>query len=619
MENNNGEKFRPYVVGGKRDPRIMGLLESAADIIDNSGGDAEILRQTTDEAEPQAVIWESDNGDSVTARGKVTDIMRGDRRIESIPTKLMRDYVAPKPDKANIDLKAYDYAGSTYYPRGSRFGWTRPFGSQEYRLHKGGTVAATLAASALLSIAATAGVAGDPDIDVPGYIPHLTWTSSGVNERIVIDNESRQVIGPQMVLRKQTTERLPGPAEIPDLYVSTDNLMQMNIAPNFKLNSEKTRAIDQEKLTESLDAIERFIEDGYEIKSVTVTGLASDETALDAQMGIGAPDPENVQLSADRAKLVRNVLVSSLAKRDILVDPDQITIRNEERVLSGTDAADASRLLDKYRNSDEPLSAAETKRLAELLDQQRGGLAEFTLEKPGQDAEVRFKTTKVEECVIDERRDVTYHIERDPYNDDHTIVLLVVPIPIVRRDKWPTEPQKYVTYTFDGPKDPPEEPVSKTVVAPKPPETPAQLKIERTPYKPRLTYAERIERTERYRKLRRIGAGALAVAAIVLVRGDVGYCPDPDDLQNQSFRWGDFPERLDLGLEVPFTDIETSKVPVFLDICPTDIPDVATPTQPPVEEQPCTTVKTLYENGELVATRTETDPKATVTTVTVSP
>jgi hypothetical protein len=192
------------------------------------------------------------------------------------------------------------------------------------------------------------------------------------------------------------------------------------------------------------------------------------------------------------------------------------------------------------------------------------------------------------------------------------------PIPIFRRDNWSKEPQKYVTYTFDGPKDPPEEPVSKAVVAPKPPETPASNGVERSPRKPRLSYAERQQRTERYRKLRRIGAGALAIAAIVLVRGDVGYCPDPDDLQNQSFRWGDFPERLDVGLEVPFTDLETSKIPVFLDICPTDIPDVATPTQPPVEEQPCTTVKTLYENGELVSTRTETDPEATVTTVTLS-
>lgn len=616
MDNNN-EKFRPYVVGGKHDPRIMGLLDAAGEIIDNAGGDTEILRQTTDEAEPRVVIWESVNDDSVTVRGDVTDIMRGDGRIESIPTELMRDYVAPTADK--INLNAYNYSDSTYYPSGSRLGWTRPFGSQEYRLHKGGTVAATLAASALLSIAATAGVAGDPDKNAPGYVPHVTWTSSGVNERIVIDNESRQVIGPQMVLRKQTTERLPGPADLPDLYVSTDNLMQMNVAPNFKLNSEKTRAIDQEKLTESLDAIERFIEDGYEIKSVTVTGLASDETALDAQMGIGAPDPENDQLSADRAELVRNVLVSNLQKRDILVNPDQIIVRNEERVLSGDDATDASRLLDKYRNSDEPLTAAESKRLAELLDQQRGGLAEFTLEKPGQDAEARFQTTTVKECVIEERRDVTYHVERTPYNDDKTIVIVPFPIPIFRRDNWSKEPQKYVTYTFDGPKDPPEEPVSKAVVAPKPPETPASNGVERSPRKPRLSYAERQQRTERYRKLRRIGAGALAIAAIVLVRGDVGYCPDPDDLQNQSFRWGDFPERLDVGLEVPFTDLETAKVPVFLDICPTDIPDIATPTQPPVEEQPCTTVKTLYENGELVSTRTETDPNATVTTVTVSP
>ena len=616
MEANSDKYPRPYLVGGNRDPRLVELLESAGNIIDETGGETESLRQATNETEPETFIWETDNGDSVTARGEVTDILVDDEPIRSIPTALMRDYVAPTTDK--INLNSYNYSGSTYYPRGSRFGWTRPYGGQEFRLHKGGTVAATFAVSALFSAFATLGVAGDPDKNVPGYVPHVTWTSSGVNEQIVIDNESRQVIGPEMVLRKQTTERLPGPAEIPDLYVSTDNLMQMNVAPNFKLNSAETRAIDKEKLTESLDAVERFITDGYEIKTITVTGLASDETALDAQMGIGAPDPENVQLSADRAELVRNVLVSSLEKRDILVDPDQITIRNEERVLSGTDAVDASRLLDKYRNSDEPLTAAEAKRLAELLDEQRGGLAEFTLERPGQDAEVSYQTTTVKECVIEERRDVTYHIERDPYNDDHTIVFLVLPIPIIRRDKWPTEPQKYVTYTFDGPKDPPEEPVPKAVVPPKAPETPALAKTERTPYKPRLTYAERIERTERYRKLRRIGAGALAIAAIVLVRGDIGYCPDPDDLQNQSFRWGDFPERLDLGLEVPFTDLETAKVPVFLDICPTDIPDVAIPTQPPVEEQPCTTVKTLYENGELVSTRTEPDPKATVTTVSVS-
>lgn len=132
------------------------------------------------------------------------------------------------------------------------------------------------------------------------------------------------------------------------------------------------------------------------------------------------------------------------------------------------------------------------------------------------------------------------------------------------------------------------------------------------------------EESSRLRRALSITAlSALGIAAIpFVVKGDVGYCPAPEQHRKQDWKWSQMFNYLDVRLHIPLTNIDSGRLPLMDDPClPQTAPSPATPHGPTSTTLPsCDSRVIEIKDGKVEYDSGETHyPSATkVTTRTVT-
>lgn len=623
------------IPGMQRNPRLLTVVTETLGVMQEAvPNNASLRAQLT----PEDVYEQYANivGDTATALPGYTDAIIGDQPIKTVPTTLLREILNAETPK-DVRLGSHNYGTSTYHPIGLKtMSWTRPYGRKEIRLHKAATLAATLAASFIGTGVVSA--SAEPG-DVP-LLPSVTWTNEGVTNLGNTYNRTSTISGPRQELRSRV-DTPSTPTQIPAKYISVGNEHTMAVAGDFWINSPKELAVPTEDLEKNVQEVARLLQQGYSLDSIEVTGLASDEAQIHPNAGLGVSDQENVALAEKRAELIKAAVVSLLDSHAIAYADAKVTLASKEHVLTATEAALMQEVLPKYWRTPELLSPQERLQLEQLIESKRGGFVRFGLSRPAETVP-HGSVTEVTECVNEERVDITVTPHDVPYRNEHDIIFLLVPIPILRRDKWPKEPKKYVEYripesdelepmaeTPSGPGESPQgEAMQEEVTAGDPPtplpsaqQRPVASRFDkwiRHRQQKRLQhyYAERrmTPGEKRSRAIRRgIGIGGVALLALLSIRGDVGYCPNPEDHEQQSLHWGEFPAYFSAGLGIPLTDIETPKITLLDAACPAG--DTPPPTTVPTPK-PCSQRTLVYVNGHLTETHFDAEPGAVTKTTT---
>lgn len=587
----------------ENNPRILAGLSQAASMV------REFVGTNGDTKIEDNCLYEDEFGNSVTIRSEQTEVLFGNQPIIKLPTSLVKSALFEHPKE--ISLWAHDYSNSSHYPiKCSTLGWSKPYTPQEIRVHKGWTIGASAVGSTILSVSAS--MFGP---QVTDHLPHFDYHAEGVNIERILDGKTTKQIGPfwEKVSEKDSPA---SPTNIPAIALSTGNVQKLPMAPDFVLDRPELRSLDVATLNQYVQMVKDKIDKGYTLDKLEFTGLASDETELDASMGLGKTDPQNEALASARAELIKNAVLEILEEKNLHVDSNQVLEQSHESVLSPEDASFVNKLLPLYRANPDLLSPSEMTKLQQLLDNNRGGYVRFYLHKDGESIPHGKKTT-VSECVVETRTDISYHENKIPFKDDFRFVILPFPIPILRRDKWPEPIMVRVVDPPDSDPEPEPRGPDDDFVPPKGPSSNSKGVKQRLPNahsnreKNALsvmdTYYRRIRRGKRAAK---IIIGALLVTGAVSVRGDVGYCPDTTKHAEQSFTFKKFPNRFDLQILNPFTSKIVATDLIFDFTCHSDSPG----NEP--DPAPCSSRETQYQNGELKSSITHHKYGATKTEVT---
>jgi hypothetical protein len=536
-------------------------------------------------------------------------------------------------------------------------------GNYDVGLHPGHTVAASLAATGLASVL-WLGMQHDsptgPTFDID-YTTSTTSSTIAQNTQRIAEGDTVIIPGEQPPANQQPTKQIA--------TISSGNLGAMPDVLNFDLSS--TPEAQTILNSDVLDAVISQARDkqtaGWTINTITVTGLASDEARVRGnQAGLGTPDPENQQLAAQYGSFVRNTLVTRADALDTplpahrIVDASkEVLLTNEQldtiAALQAQEGFDTPlELIQAYKSEPGVLGTQTTETLAGLLDANRGATITVELSKltntttPAPDAETLGSWQKTERCVIETVIDETTHTTTTPHDLKLPLVPIIFPIgKIRRRDNFTqqTAQAKEEDHEAENPWNrdlrlvpdlPNDEEVKLAATAAKDDSTQIYNRlnakhmawIDARSIRPYETYGAYVHRTRwafRRDKLARAGmlaskAGGLALGifALATIRLDAGYCPEPENYEEQPYDFsknnlGIFPDSVHASLAIPFTDLETAKLPLYTSSClaPTDTSG-GIPSSAP---QPTCDERTIYKvNGQEVD-RTETQHPGAITTL----
>ena len=511
----------------------------------------------------------------------------------------------------------------------STWGWTHahrlpgtPFWLD---MHKSASIAGGLLATAAATLISSAN--GSRSFE---EITNIDWTTTSTahhTETTTTDGSPQTEVS-----HKTATQRVPARPQTLHFDVSAANMPDVT-SFNLATTPEAQVIIDQSDFSSFIDKLVGDIKDGYSIDNLTVNGVSSDETRLDANAGIGKRDPQNLRLAQQYQDFVHEALINKLKQHGIKIPESLQHGKPHEAVLTGDDLAYFNQIRkdDHFKTNFDLIEAFKSKHglqdsdaegfLEEVLAANRGATISVHLATPKGHVVVKVFDITTKRCVtttttLETTSTTTHHRH-------HNIPLTIIPlVPIVRRRRQ-RRPGRPGTYRINTP-------TRDTIVpdqAPVVPTTPASATSSRRP--PRSTPPERLRppRREHPRLRRALGmatTGLMAAGGLLFVsslRGDVGYCPKVENHLKQDFRWNDWPEYFGVKLQIPFTDIKTGELPFeyrFNDECtrPThETPKYPTPTDIPAPQPICDTRSILIVNGgKAVVTDQSHYPGATVIT-----
>jgi len=561
----------------------------------------------------------------------------------------------------------------------SRFGWTHshhlPGTPLWVDLHKSGTAVGSL----LLSTAATAltYTAHGHSFEQTDISWHTTSTSKHTEVREVTD-------GPQTITTHRTvTKTEPGKPQTLHYSVSAANMPDVH---SFDLSTtpEAQVIVNQSSFSTFIDRLVTNVKEGYSIDNLDVSGVASDETELNARAGIGKIDPENLSLAKQYQDFVHTAMLHALKKHGITVPAKDQHGKPHEAVLTGDDLAYFNQirhdghfksnldLIEAFK-SKHGLSDADAEGfLNEVLKQNRGANISVHLVSAAGQAITKVYNVTTERCLTTTTQYETTASKIEHHHPSIPLVLLPLPIVRVRRQRRPGQPETAAepegTPEPEAPLDPAEQEIidrygdfreaerGRFRLSPSArPRIISEIELVRRRQESRRLYGEDIfGDTDQYenrlaRLMSRLGVnsldglerlvsrpirmpgrlgrilltGALGAGTLFFlstIRGDAGYCPDPQDHSKQSWHASDFlPDYLRLRLEIPFTDVHTNWSG---DVLPTYCPpkgggNPAGPTYVPSPEPTCDTRTITIVNGVPKGKPVETHyPGATHTTTT---
>lgn len=472
-------------------------------------------------------------------------------------------------------------------------GW-KPLGSR-HEWHPVSTVAATAGLSVVAtSVVAAAGWNSPEKIDLTW---HSTHTDRHTTASVATDIETI------------TSIRREGGSNDPSTYsYLPSGAGLMPDVPSFNLGNtpEAQKIINPRKWNAFQDDVVDAINNGWQLARIDVNGSSSDETRLDTDAGIGTDDPQNVSLAKAYREFVSDSLVSGLKERGITVGEDTLHFSSEEYVLSDSQvqrfeslrlsegAATNLELIERLKMSPESLNPETVIELAELLDNHRGGEVLVTLRSADGLEETKVFKTTTERCVQ------TLTIDEQAFQTEnrHNIPITLLPFLIARRRRS-AQPEQSVSEATESSEDSATATANDTDTPPTPdnptPDNPGDDRPVETPKK-RLTWSEQeaMRRAQDRKILRR--AAIAVLTGLAMIKGDVGYCPNPDDFINQGFKLNDMPDTLALSLRVPFTDIETDKLVIPID--PTCMGSGQAEQRPKPSDPTCDTRRVVIVDGQ---------------------
>lgn len=332
---------------------------------------------------------------------------------------------------------------------------------------------------------------------------------------------------------------------------------------------------------------------GWRISSVEVHGNSSDEKSTSPNAGIGvSDDPEMAALAMQYGTYVKGAVVEGLAKANVAVPDNAITLTAGEVILDheaqlhldslreegGYSSIEA--FIDEYKHRPENLSDEARSSLKAYLDNNRGAVVTVIQSRTDMVLEPTIATTTVTHCVDETIIDRTTELTSKEY----PLKIPILPVPYfalaVRRRREDTEsqiaPAEGQTAIVDQAVSAPtaqtivteaatgvvaRQPYGATEASNSVGDGPAYQQSGRhrleLPYRTRTSfisdYSRRgiyYEEWEQFTRIRnRVFAGLAAVSLVAIgltiksIDLDGGYCPDTKNYKEQPVTWGNgFPD-----------------------------------------------------------------------------
>lgn len=515
----------------------------------------------------------------------------------------------------------------------SRFGWTHPVevGSTLVDIHKAGSVGVSLAATILASgIYLGAGQESD-------FGPTLHWHTTDKNI---------QVVGSTIHEDTETTESISY-ASLPHENKPTATLTwtgHMSDAPTFNLGNvpASRRLTDPGSFSSFITSVAQQSQEGSRVVRFNVAATSSDETRLDSKAGIGEHDPKNVSLASQYGKFIEGEAIRGLEAQRVDVPKTAIQFRAGEHVSDKEEEAlvrslveqeglpDNLALIRAYKEHPETLSKDTRNKLHGLLD--RSVTLAVTLEPPAS-PEVEVTDTITDRCVttttVNEKTVVTH--------PEHGLPIFFVPLVVPRFRRRPQGGAEEPNDELEPEATP--QPAEETVEQSTPsvakdsepgkgigfgggtlPVSKAQVvkptfeNVTPPAYTPPGPVRQFLGRSAVRRGLGNALALATLAAIPFTVKGDVGYCPKPDNHATQNFKWNDIPDYFGARLHLPFTNIDSGQEPLIEGVDCTPYGNYGTVPQEPT----CDTRKIVIVDGKLADSNETHYPGATHTITTVT-
>lgn len=448
------------------------------------------------------------------------------------------------------------------------------------------------------------------------------------NFDVAPDLEQRQVVSKEIITTKHdalpqwvrsekvagATAAVPGNTE----YNTVSVAATMPDVANFDLSRTPASQVvkNEDEVRNFAFSLKDLQTEGWNIVAVERNGLASDETRLDGEAGLGTPDEANVKLAGQYGEFVDDVLNKSLQDASVSLENVPVTKYDREVVMDEVALNDfKSRVrslgydspgdfMKAYKANPEA-AGYDAQALMSSLETERGANIMVTLARDsGGESVPVYRTFEATRCVEETVVNATTAVIKQERHANLPLVPFILPALRARRRQEFIEGQTATSETKpEAAVEVPAEPVA-SVVAPLPEwatrvsgRVPKKPKTPTDPLESVLPAALRRPEHRGRRLARRIAAGAVALAGVLSIRFDAGYCPDPQNYPQQHYdiSKGPFPDSLYVGVGIPFTDIQTDKMAIVMSYCD-NAPKAE--SSPPAEPT-CDTKYVEYVDGKL--------------------